>query len=258
MCNLFNKMGLIWLLVCSAMGLALIWSSLELADSSKSKAAHAALLQQPPGEVFRWTDPETGRTVQLTTRPIEKIQVGQRVIADDPDVVVSSQTAVDPKTWRKLKLEMVQFWPDGTRDDLYFETLQPLEWVTAHHIEVGAWTSVPLDLQEMGYDPNELAQVIAVEACPPIEDGPGRVVISTVNHLNAAIHELTFRNDQGEQSSVKTTRYHKFYLSATKTWIPAYQLQSGDRVGGLNADLTIVTNQHLPGTKRVYNFTVEG
>lgn len=40
----------------------------------------------------------SGRVLQ----PIESIRVGQRLVADDPDVELPERTQVDPATWSKV------------------------------------------------------------------------------------------------------------------------------------------------------------
>jgi hypothetical protein len=205
-----------------------------------------------------WQDTCSQQTVKLGTQAIETIQVGQRVISDDPTVQLDNTTSVDPATWRKLRLTAVWVWEDGTCDDWEVVTLQPLTWIEQHQLTVGGPAPIPLDLDEMGAPDDLRAIVAAIEPCPVIQTGPGRVVLTTVNHLNPAIHELAFRDAQQQQTSVQTTRFHKFFKPHSQTWHSTFELQAGDVVGGLHGDLTIVGNRELPGVKRVYNLTIEG
>lgn len=75
-------------------------------------------------------------------------------------------------------------WADGTVDDVNVRTLQPPEWLEAFDARVGAEVPLPLDLVEMGLPADLTAKVLSIEPCPPIDDGPGRVVLTTVKHLN--------------------------------------------------------------------------
>ncbi len=78
--------------------------------------------------------------------PIEQIRVGQRVVTYDSDPTVYA-TEVDPKTWKKLTLHAVDVWEDGTRDEHFIETLQPVEWILANGLVVRA-APIPFDLQD--------------------------------------------------------------------------------------------------------------
>jgi hypothetical protein len=237
---------------CLLVGLGLIIHAL-LPRGEVQSTANAT-----PITTSTWQDTCSQQTVKLGTQAIETIQVGQRVISDDPTVQLDNVTSVDPATWRKLRLTAVWVWEDGTRDDWKVVTLQPLTWIEQHQLTVGGPAPIPLDLEEMGAPDDLRATVAAIEPCPIIVTGPGRVVLTTVNHLNPAIHELMFRDAQQQQSSVQTTRFHKFFKPESKTWHSTFELQPGDVVGGLHGDLTIVGNRQLPGVKRVYNLTVEG
>ncbi|MDX1964628.1 MAG: hypothetical protein SFX18_15870 [Pirellulales bacterium] len=209
-------------------------------------------------QLANWVDAPSQQPVHLGTQTIETIQVGQRVISDDPTLQLVNATGVDPATWRKLRLTALQVWADGTRDHWEIVTLQPLTWIERHQLSVGVLAPIPLDLEEMGAPDDLRAVVASIEPCPVIPTGPGRVVLTTVNHLNPEIHELTFRDARQRHTSVQTTRHHKFFKPVSQTWHSTYELQPGDVVGGLKGDLTIVGNRRLPGVKRVYNLTVEG
>ncbi len=189
---------------------------------------------------------------------IEHIRVGDRVLADDPDVDASPATAVNPATWRKLVLRAESTWDDGTVDDINVETLQPPEWVEAHGARVDATVPLPLDLAEMGLPADLRARVIANEACPPLGHGTGRVVLTTVNHLNCDLVELTLRGAHGPEETVRPTGLHRFYRASDTAWVHAHELRTGDQLSGHGGQVTVVAKRHLAGTHRVYNMTVEG
>ena len=89
---------------------------------------------------------------QPAYRSIETIRVGQRAVAGGPDssVAASSDTAVDPATWRLLRLHAEDRWADGTLDTIEVETLQPPEWIKANDAMWWRRWRLPLDLVEMG------------------------------------------------------------------------------------------------------------
>ena len=130
-------------------------------------------------------------------------------------------------------------WDDGTRDDINVETLQPPEWIKQHDVRIGAKVPLPLDLVEMGLPRDLRATVIAVERCPEIDAGPGRVVLTTVNHLNKYVFELTIKDATGHSETVHTTGFHKFYSDSRNAWISAAELRKGEQLRGVNGALTV-------------------
>ena len=125
-----------------------------------------------------------------------------------------------PSTWRLLRLRAEDRWADGTLDVVEIETLQPPEWIAAHRATVGAKVPLPLDLHEMGLPESLQAEVTANEPCPPLSRGPGRVVLTTVNHLNPNVLELTLVDPQGRQERVRPTGSHKFYSEDRQEFVP--------------------------------------
>jgi RHS repeat-associated protein len=190
--------------------------------------------------------------------PIERLRVGERVWTRHPDVGGIAGTSVDPRTWRKLTLRALERWDDGTLDDINVETLQPPEWLRAHGAAVGATVPLPLDLAEMGLPEHLRATVLANEPCPPLTEGPGRLVLTTVNHLNADVRELTVEDGTGRKEPIRPTGLHKFYREGDARWVSAHDLAQGDRLRGWAGPLVVVGNRQLPGTQRVYNLTIEG
>ena len=208
----------------------------------------------------------TADAARPASKRIEWVRVGQRVVTQDtfPGPLAEEErgagatgTAVDPRTWKKLVLLAETHWDDGTRDNINVETLQPPEWIKEHDVRIGANVPLPRDLVEMGLPRDLHATVIAVEHCPQIDAGPGRVVLTTVNHLNKYVFELTIRDATGRCETVHTTGFHKFYTDSRNAWISANELRKGEQLRGVNAALTVAALASLPGVHRVYNITVE-
>ena len=106
---------------------------------------------------------------------------------------------------------------------------------------------LPRDLVEMGLPRDLHATVIAVERCPQIDAGPGRVVLTTVNHLNKYVFELTIRDATGRCETVHTTGFHKFYTDSRNAWISANELRKGEQLRGVNAALTVAAVSFFAG-----------
>ncbi len=191
---------------------------------------------------------------------IEAIRVGDRVLADNPDdgrPASSQPTEVDSSTWRKLVLRGELVWEDGTVDDVNVETLQPPEWVAAHDARVGNLVPLPLDLIEMGLPKGLKARVLENLPCPPIRPGPGRVVLTTVDHLNNYVFELRVEDEQGRRTTFRPTGFHKFFSADRSGWISADSLVEGERLTALGGTVRLLSKARIEGTHRVYNLTVE-
>ena len=189
--------------------------------------------------------------------PIETIRVGQRVLTDG-DLDAVRETAVDPVTWRRLKLEATHTWDDGTEDVYEVESLQPREWLVANRAEVGADVPMPVDLAEMGVPDGLRARVIADEACPMPQNGRGRVVMNSITHSNSYVVDLSVRGDQGRGEAIRTTAFHKFWSESRREWVSAHDLRPGESLLGVNGAVRVVGLARVPGVHRVYNLTVEG
>jgi hypothetical protein len=187
---------------------------------------------------------------------IADIKVGERVVVSTDDTPKS--TAVDPATWKKVTLYAEETWYDGTVDTINVVTLVPPEWITLHDAQVGNLVPIPLDVREMGLDENLLAKILAIERCPEIRAGPGRVVLTTVNHLSRGVCNLKYINSAGQNETIRPTVSHRFYSLDRKDWIHIGDARFGEKLQGLGNDIiTVVSCQPLGKTERVYSMTVE-
>jgi hypothetical protein len=223
--------------------LALILTGLVPRQSSSSSVAAR---RRPEGAKHSWTN-----------KPIETIRVGDRVLTNHADGGPRSKSQVNPATWKRVKMLAWARWADIPFDDIHIETLQPPEWLAAHNVRVGAWVPLPLDLVEMGMPEDMRGQVMAIEPCPMIKPGRGRVVQTTVNHLNANLRELRVQDGKGHQETIRPTGFHKFYRATDGKWVSAEDLVSGDQLQGHRGMLRVLANTRFPGIHRVYNLTVE-
>jgi hypothetical protein len=211
-----------------------------------------------------------GRVSHETATVIAHVEPGQKVdaqvsrealnaaVRDLGPGAAESTTRVHPATWKLLILRAECEWDDGTLDDINVKTLQPPEWVAAHQVYVGGDAPIPLDLVEMGLPEGLRAKVLAIKPCPPIEPGPGRIVLTTVNHLNADVMELTVEAPDGRRETFRPTGSHKFYRETDNRWVSAHDLRRGDRLSGICGSLSVVASHRLRGIHRVYNLTVDG
>jgi hypothetical protein len=117
---------------------------------------------------------------------------------------------------------------------------------------------LPLDVREMGCPKDLQGEIIGLEACPPISDGPGKVVLTTVNHLNPRCRELEVVDARGVIDRIRTTDFHPFWSETKQGWVQAYTLSIGEQLRGLDGErLTLKSSRRIEGVHTVYNLTVE-
>jgi len=140
----------------------------------------------------------------------------------------------------------------------HLETLQPWQWIDAHEVHVGGQAPLPLDVVEMGLPEGITGKVIDIAPCPPFRAGRGRVILTTVNHLHRDVWELALRDRDGTAETIRPTGAHLFYSHSRGQWLAASELQAGERLDGVSGPVAVVSTRRIPGTHRVYNFTVQG
>jgi hypothetical protein len=200
--------------------------------------------------------------------PIESLDIGQRVLTTDsgtesrdgpppfggvdwfaPFGEYDESTAVNPATWRLVELSMPN--PGCPNDTIAIRSLRPQSWVEKQGYLSGR--TVWFELPEMGLAGS--ARVLAVGPCPQIEAGPGRIVLSTVTHLNGHVMQIWL---EGLINPLELTLRHRLFSEERSEWTAAGELRVGDEVrtiGGGRAAITRINRK--PGVHRVYNIEVE-
>jgi hypothetical protein len=181
---------------------------------------------------------------------IESLQLGQRTLTQSTadGGCQASYTSVDPSTWKRVRLRM--FSPKGF-DTIDIDLLRPPTWVYRNQVVAGA--NVYLSAQELGLEAR--AHVLAVEACPQIDDGPGGVVTATVTHLNAEVMEIKLA---GLDNLLEPTAPHHFYSEDRGVWTAADSLQPGELLRTMDSAPAVVEwVRRKPGVHRVYNIEIE-
>jgi hypothetical protein len=98
------------------------------------------------------------------------------------------------------------------------------------------------------------AEVLAVRPCPPIEQGPGHVVLSTFSHVVPETLRLRFAESD---EVLELTADHRLFSIDRQDWVAADALAVGEqlRVAQGEAHLASIEVQAAP--QRVYNIEVE-
>ena len=97
---------------------------------------------------------------------------------------------------------------------------------------------LPLDLVEMGLPEGLTGTVLSVQQCPQPPPGPGRLVLTTVNHLNRDVIELDLRGPDDRIETLRPTGNHKFYSVTRRSWLSAGELREGEHLDGVSGLVT--------------------
>ncbi|CAG0981676.1 hypothetical protein PLCT2_01945 [Planctomycetaceae bacterium] len=151
-------------------------------------------------------------------KPIEDIRVGNRVESTDG---THDLTEIDEATWKHVVVRMDN--PDGSDDILEIELLRSPQWIEETGSRVGG--SIGLAIPEMGI--YGWAKVIALNPCPKLQTGAGRVVTMTITHFNAFV--LRFKIE-GLPEVLEPTILHPLYSEDRGEWVHAGELKVGERL----------------------------
>ena len=228
-----------------------------------------------------------------STRPIEDIRPGHKVIVDAPEEALATDVArlngfesswnasdgklevagvADPlreltettneqitkADYRLVILQAKEVWEDGTYNEINVQTLQPWQWIHQHEVHVGSQAPLPLETVEMNLPVGMTGKVLDILPCPQLEQGAGRTVLTTVNRLARGVIELSLRDADGNEETIRPTDEHLFYSKSHGDWLSAGELQPGEHLDGTDGLITVAAITPLDGTHRVYNFTVQG
>ena len=191
----------------------------------------------------------TRSPVKTDLTPIEQIQVGDRVLAESPtgEEDTSFGSEIIPSDWRKLTLRAPK--RDGTTAEVVL--LRPLRWLKEQHGEVGG--TVFISVPECGIDGN--ANVLAIEPCPEIPSGGGRVVTGTFCIQAQSTIELRI---SGEPQPIGCTGNHPFWSEDRQEYVRADSLQPGEKLRTATGLTTVEFWSLNPRQTHVYNFEVHG
>lgn len=187
---------------------------------------------------------------EVREQRIETIRVGQRVwVGENPsaerDYRLGGDIA-DPSEWRKMTLRCPK--RDGTIAEV--QMLRPSAWLTERDVRVGG--RVDIEVPECGID--GLAQVLAIEPCPEIMPGRGRLVTATFHHQSARTFDLSI---EGSSEPIGVTGNHPVWCEEAGDFVRADALRPGDHVrttGGL-ARVASLSPRGPP--ESVYNLEVQ-
>jgi RHS repeat-associated protein len=194
-------------------------------------------------------------TLTLTAqglRPIGEIEVGCLLPLLKPWQKTSAETGQllerDESRLRVVRCRLDKEpgqWVDIT-------LLRGVQWLEAREVRVGG--QLLFDLPEMGAVGE--AAVLAVEACPQLPKGDGRLVISTFRHSRGELYDLMI---EGESKPIAATPTHPFWSADRQAWVSAGELDVGERLLAENGSTPRIRSLPKKVTPEpVCNLEVEG
>ncbi len=178
---------------------------------------------------------------------IEAIRVGDRVATSDTDDGSFPPTRVDPRAWRLVELLMPI--DGGAGGTLELRLLRSPAWIRDLGVRVGA--RIPLLMPEQGIE--GIAWVVGVHDCPPLQVGPGRVVLGTFRSRSGSLVRFTL----ADSTSLTLTRGHPLFSEDRGDWTRAGEFRVGDSVRTRHGSDRIVGIENVPGEHDVHNLQVE-
>ena len=139
--------------------------------------------------------------------------------------------------------------PQGDKFDITL--LRPIGWLESCNARVGS--SIHLVVSEQGLD--GLADVHAIEPCPSISSGVGRVVTGTFTHVRGGILRIKLA---GLAEPLGVTSNHSIYSADRLDFVPAGELRVGETLRNLDGDVRIESIEQLGSEERVYNLEIHG
>ncbi len=110
-----------------------------------------------------------------------------------------------------------------------------------------------LNMPEMGVE--GLAEVLAIEPCPPLEEGEGRLVTGTFRHTSGEVYDLKL---ESESKPIGVTATHPFWSLDREEWVSAIDLEIGETLKTLAGTTVVESRSKRKEPETVYNIEVEG
>lgn len=194
----------------------------------------------------------TPRPAVPRTTAIQEVDIFERVQGTNPTLSEGDRAVPepDPATWRVVRLRM-------TKDSgklLHITLARPLPWI--ERVGAAPGKSISLDLPEMGAVGD--AEVLAIDACPPLKPGKGNIVTGTFAH-ETDDNLITVRLSD-DIDPIGVTDNHPFWSEDRQDFVPVGQLRRGERVRTRTgtAEVMALAERPVKPGELVYNLEVHG
>lgn len=155
---------------------------------------------------------------------------------------------------RTIRLQMEK--SGGGR--VQIQLLRDVAWMEAQGCVVGE--TIFLNLPELGAE--GIADVLAIESCPPLETLPAdcnpsqhRLVTGTIQHESGEKLDLKLTS---EPAPIGVTPSHPIWSVDQQDWISAADLKPGETVKTLTGTARVEMIREREGAEPVYNIEVDG
>ncbi len=213
-----------------------------------------AAIGGPLGAIFHQVCFTAGTLVHKASgeKAIETQNVGQRVLTvgtlataqlpgDDP-------TEINPAIYRLVRLRTTK--PLGGGSVVHAALLRQLSWLSENHVVEGGM--IPFCVPELSIEGP--ACVLAIEPCPEIEPGRGRVITGTFRTTNCRVLQVRL---PGEDRPLEPTPPHRFKSLDRNDWIPAEELRIGENLQTKAGQVGVESVEEKLGLYEVYNVQIE-
>ena len=180
---------------------------------------------------------------------IESVRVGDRVFTRSQGEDGDDASNVDPQTWKEIVLHIPNSECPWNVDEVH--AIRSPQWMT----EAGCrkrGDKIWFQMSEVGIQ--GWAEVESITDCPPLAPGNGHVVLTTFNHFNNDLYELSV---EGETKPIEVTGLHRLYSTIKNDWVQSRFLHIGEGLRTHNGERKVVKLDRKPGIYRVYNLEVE-
>ena len=171
-------------------------------------------------------------------------RVGRRIKGEG-----SAPSKEPDREWLRLvRLELDY----GDGNGLEAELLRGVDWLAENLAIEGSvlW----LDLPEVGL--SGWATVRTIAGCPGLEEGEGPLVTGWFKHRSGTVYDLVIA---GEAKRIGITGTHPVWSVDRQDWVPAAELQEGERLLADDGGTPVVVSLSLRGCNEpVYNIEVDG
>ncbi len=193
---------------------------------------------------------EIGRTVASytatpRTRPIQDVEVGDRVAGRNPIREQAEGIEPDPATWRKISFYMTK----ETGLELWIDLLRPLEWIEEYDAKLGS--TIFIDLYEMGAVGN--AEVTYLGPCPDIKPGRGTVVTGTFKHRADKSSNVVRLKLEGQKELTGVTDNHAYWSVDRQDFVEVGNLRIGETVDTEYGVRRVISVTPIEYTDFLYN-----
>ncbi len=190
---------------------------------------------------------------QVSHRKIEDIEVGQRVVSDNPLTnYENDRSQINSKDWCKIVFQSEQ-----SKHQLNITALVRKKWITENEIKIGQYLELENRFAHLSIEQNTIAKVLAIEDCPEIQQGRGQVVLATFNHVSHDVIDVTVENEYGIRETFGVTKLHPFFSKSRNDFVSSGELVVGEKLQAGNQLCKVAKIAPRSGSHRVYNFTVE-